>query len=130
MNIHESFTAFQARSEDGLSCDRIVRPRSGFALSVSSGFLRSSFGLPFLSLGSDSQTIVQGLAEKLDNTRQKLSELIASATDKSLVKNSEVVEEVPQPPKPVHPMDKKAVDDDLARRISRLSKPDSGDKKK
>lgn len=81
---------------------------------------------------SGGQNVVQGLAEKLDNTRKKLSELIASAstTDKPLMNNSEVVEEVPQPPKAVHPMDKKAVDDDLARRISRLSKPEPGDKKK
>lgn len=72
--------------------------------------------------------IARDLAQKIDSTRQKLSELIASTTGASLRQNTDLVDEVPPPAKPVHPMDQKAVDEDMARRISRLSRPDAGEK--
>jgi phage shock protein A len=74
------------------------------------------------------QNFVTDLAQKLDTTRQKLGELIASTTGKPLAGKEEIVEEVPPPP--AHPVDRKAVDADLARRINRLAKPDDKDSKK
>jgi phage shock protein A len=74
----------------------------------------------------DAEDIVASFSEKLDSTRQKLSELIANTTGKPLIKQDEIVEEAPPPP--VSAMDRKKVDDDLAGRISRLSKPDDDPK--
>lgn len=61
------------------------------------------------------------IVAKLNETRQKLGELIANRTGQPLAKPDEVVEELPPPP--VHPVDRKKVDEDMAKRISRLAKP-------
>lgn len=71
--------------------------------------------------------VMETLARKVDETRRKLGELITTQADTPLARPEEVVDEVPPPP--VHPMDRQKVDDDLARRIERLSKPDDPQKK-
>lgn len=71
----------------------------------------------------DARAAAGGLAAKLDETRQKLGELIANRTGKPLSKPDELVDELPPPP--VHPVDRKKVDEDMAKRISRLAKPNN-----
>ena len=75
------------------------------------------------------EQVMETLSRKVDETRRKLGELIStqSESDKPLARVDEVVDEVPQPP--VHPVDRKKVDDDLASRIDRLSKPTDPTKK-
>jgi chromosome segregation ATPase len=74
------------------------------------------------------EQVMETLARKVDETRRKLGELINTQSDKPLAHVDEVVDEVPPPP--VHPVDRKKVDDDLASRIDRLSRRDDPDKKK
>lgn len=71
----------------------------------------------------ETESLVGGITAKLDETRQKLGELIANRTGQPLSKPDELVEELPPPP--VHPVDRKKVDEDMAKRISRLAKPSS-----
>lgn len=73
------------------------------------------------------EQVMETLARKVDETRRKLGELI-NTQDKPLARVDEVVDEVPPPP--VHPVDRKNVDDDLSRRIDRLSRKDDPDTKK
>jgi phage shock protein A len=68
------------------------------------------------------EQVMETLARKVDETRRKLGELINTQADAPLAHPDEVVEETPKPA--VHPVDRKNVDDDLARRIDRLSKKD------
>ncbi len=75
----------------------------------------------------EAEQVMETLSRKVTETRRKLGELITSQSDQPLAHPDEVVEEVPQPP--VSPIDRKKVDDDLAQRISRLSKPDEPKKK-
>ncbi len=69
----------------------------------------------------ETETLVGGIAAKLDETRQKLGELIANRAGQPLSKPDELVDELPPPS--VHPVDRKKVDEDMAKRISRLAKP-------
>lgn len=73
------------------------------------------------------EQVMETLARKVDETRRKLGELISTQAETPLAHPEEVVDEVPPPA--VHPVDRKNVDDDLSRRISRLSKPDDSEKK-
>jgi len=75
----------------------------------------------------EAEQVMETLSRKVTETRRKLGELINSQSDQPLAHPDEVIEEAPQPP--VSPIDRKKVDDDLAKRISRLSKPDDSDKK-
>lgn len=79
----------------------------------------------------DDVRFVDQLGEKLDHTRRQLSDLINRRNQpeideyvpESQLKNATIVDEVPQPKAPRPPVDRRKVDDDLAERVARLSKP-------
>lgn len=84
------------------------------------------------------EELMQRVTEKLDNTRRRLNELISSYTpevytpERRMPKASEmdIIDEVPQPTQsPRPPVDRKKVDDDLAARLARLSKPPTDESK-
>lgn len=89
--------------------------------------------------------IGRNLSAKLDQTREKLNNLVSSyrgpgheyigddeadtRPEPRMYSRDEVVDEVPQPdpPRRNHPISDDKIDDDYASRLSRLSKPDDDD---
>lgn len=79
---------------------------------------------------ADADKLGDQILHHLDQTRQKLSDLVASYTAKTTDEEPakppkmHIIEEPPQPkPEVTHPVDKRKVDDDLSARLARLSKP-------
>jgi phage shock protein A len=68
----------------------------------------------------EAESLVQNIHEKLDETRRSIGQLIASRTAPTMPDDMEIVDEVPQPS---HVIDQRKVDDDLANRRARLSRP-------
>lgn len=74
------------------------------------------------------ETVVDNIARQIDQTRRTLSQLVeesiktVTGADDTPAKNQP--NEVAQPPaRPAHPVNQRAVDDDLAKRRSRLTRP-------
>lgn len=75
----------------------------------------------------DDGQFARALSERMDNTRRQLSELMSGYTGSAMPERAEIIDEVPQPPAP--PINRRAVEDDLAARRARLSGPAKPDKK-
>lgn len=65
--------------------------------------------------------VINVLTDKIESSRRALGQLVNSKTAPPLSNDKQIIDEAPQPPKP--PVNSRAVEDDLARRRSRLSKP-------
>lgn len=79
---------------------------------------------------SEDTSLVDDIARRVDNTRQKLGQLVQdtletlSGEPRPEEPQQVIIEEEPEPPRrTTHPVNMRAVDDDLERRRSRLSKP-------
>ncbi|MGB1287070.1 MAG: hypothetical protein ACPG7F_11095 [Aggregatilineales bacterium] len=81
---------------------------------------RTSIPLSVVEEDDQGNEVVREISRKLDNTRQKLSELVATQGSGLLNRADDVVDEVKQPE---HPVSRRDIRDDLAERRSRLSAP-------
>jgi phage shock protein A len=80
---------------------------------------------------SEADKLTDKIVHQIDDTRRKLGDLIAQYTQPDAVQPTEAAPAQPSQPTsaPVHPVDKRRVDDDYSARLARLSKPDSDQKK-
>jgi phage shock protein A len=78
---------------------------------------------------TEADKLVDRIGHQLDDTRQKMSDLITHYTQPEMKQaETPAAPEAETGQAPVHPVDKRRVDDDYSARLARLSKPD--DKKK
>jgi len=85
---------------------------------------------------SEDASLIDDIARRVDSTRQKLGQLVQDTLDnfsgepRQEEPQQVIIDEEPEPPRrTTHPVNTRAVDDDLERRRARLSKPQTPDEK-